>query len=53
MINAMQQDDDSKLDQTCVLISKDELQFAPNVTVNLKTNEVHSFPSRFFHSGCC
>ncbi|KAI5413043.1 uncharacterized protein LOC127083434 isoform X2 [Lathyrus oleraceus] len=39
MINAMQQDDDSKLDQTCVLISKDELQFAPNVTVNLKTSE--------------
>lgn len=50
MINAMQQDDDSKFDQTCVLISKDELQFAPKATVNLKTNEVHSFPSRYFHS---
>lgn len=42
MIKAMQQDDDSKLDQTCVLISKDELQFAPNATVNRKTIEVHT-----------
>ncbi|XP_058773936.1 uncharacterized protein LOC131648168 isoform X1 [Vicia villosa] len=39
MINAMQQDDDSKLDQTCVLILKDELQFAPKATVNRKTIE--------------
>ncbi|CAI8592543.1 unnamed protein product [Vicia faba] len=39
MIKAMQKDDDTKLDQTCVLISKDELQFAPNATVNRKTSE--------------
>ncbi|GAU27079.1 hypothetical protein TSUD_103880 [Trifolium subterraneum] len=40
-----QQDNALKLEETCVMISRDELRLVPNATVNIKTSEVHTHPT--------
>lgn len=37
----MQQDDELKLEETCVMVTRDELQSAPNEGGNQKTCKVH------------
>jgi len=37
----MQQDDELKLVESCVMVTRDELQSVPNAGSNLRTSKVH------------
>lgn len=38
----LQQGDELKLEETCVMVTKDELQLVPKARVNPETSEVHN-----------
>ena len=48
----MQQDDELKLEETCVMVTRDELQLVPKTRSDLETNKVHrhthTLPLLFF-----
>lgn len=46
----MHQDDELKLEETCVMVARDELQSVPNARGNLITSKVHTLLHSFLFS---